>query len=217
MSIKQREKSFLAYLKKSDVSNTTLSLYPLALRERIPQKLEKLNEQKYKNLFECLDIKYLEELHKRLLTNGDLYEFSQGMSKGVPSATIGKYIKFLEINNTIEEEQLLYKENNKIQVKPISNLTFSHKYLLLKGVPGTGKSKTIDNIIENDLDMNTIRDNVLRINIHSASSNSDLMQGISIFTDDKSNILYQEKRGAVLKHIFKAMFKPNQPFVLDRY
>jgi hypothetical protein len=40
------------------------------------------------------------------------------------------------------------------------------------------------------------------------------MQGISISTDDKSNILYQEKRGAVLKHIFEAMFKPKQPFVL---
>jgi len=101
--------------------------------------------------------------------------------------------------------------------KFLGSLVFSHKNLLLKGVPGTGKSKTIDNIIENDLDMNGIIDNVLRINIHSASSNSDLMQGISISTDDKSNILYQEKRGAVLKHIFKAMFKPNQPFVLDRY
>ena len=104
------------------------------------------------------------------------------------------------------------KENFTNEV--LGKLGFLHKNLLLKGVPGTGKSKTIDNIIENDLDMNDIRDNVLRINIHSASSNSDLMQGISISTDDKSNILYQEKRGAVLKHIFKAMFKPNQPFVL---
>jgi len=106
------------------------------------------------------------------------------------------------------------KEKENFTNDVLGKLDFSHKNLLLKGVPGTGKSKTIDNIIENDLDMNDIRDNVLRINIHSASSNSDLMQGISISTDDKSNILYQEKRGAVLKHIFKAMFKPKQPFVL---
>lgn len=106
------------------------------------------------------------------------------------------------------------KAKEKFTNKALGKLNFSHKNLLLKGVPGTGKSKTIENIIENDLDMNTIKDNVLRINIHSASSNSDLMQGISISTDDKSNILYQEKRGAVLKHIFRAMFKPKQPFVL---
>lgn len=111
-----------------------------------------------------------------------------------------------------EEKEVMKKE--KFTNKILGKLEFSHKNLLLKGVPGTGKSKTIDNIIENDLDMNTIRENVLRINIHSASSNSDLMQGISISTDDKSNILYKEKRGAVLKHIFKAMHKPNQPFVL---
>ena len=119
-------------------------------------------------------------------------------------------------NKHEEENRAMKKQEIKEQYtnEPLGKLDFLHKNLLLKGVPGTGKSKTIDNIIENDLEMNTIRDNVLRINIHSASSNSDLMQGISISTDDKSNILYQEKRGAVLKHIFKAMFKPKQPFVL---
>jgi len=99
-------------------------------------------------------------------------------------------------------------------VKKFGNLTFPHKNILLKGVPGTGKSKTIDNIIEKNLEMSEIPENVLRINIHSASSNSDLMQGISISTNDNNDILYAEKRGAVLKHIFKAMYKPNQPFVL---
>ena len=115
-----------------------------------------------------------------------------------------------------EEKKAMKKQKikNKYTNKPLGNLDFPHKNLLLKGVPGTGKSKTIENIIKNDLEMNSISDNVLRINIHSASSNSDLMQGISISTDDKSRILYQEKRGAVLKHIFEAMFKPKQPFVL---
>jgi hypothetical protein len=60
-----------------------------------------------------------------------------------------------------------------------------------------------------------LADNVLRINIHSASSNSDLMQGISISTTkDNENVLYREKQGAVLNHIFKAIYKPKQPFVL---
>ncbi len=232
MNVKEREKTFLDYLGKNTDSQATLSLYSLALREKIPKELEEINEQKYKNLFECSDIEYLEGLRKRLLTNGDLHGFNLRMSNGVPSASIGKYIKFLESINSEddnketdstesnnlskEENQAMKKQEIKEQYtnKLLGNLNFSHKNLLLKGVPGTGKSKTIDNIIENDLDMNSIRDNVLRINIHSASSNSDLMQGISISTDGENNILYQEKRGAVLKHIFKAMFKPNQPFVL---
>jgi len=111
--------------------------------------------------------------------------------------------------NKQEETKNIKTENNLL-----GKLTFPHKNLLLKGVPGTGKSKTIENIIENNLDMIEISDNVLRINIHSASSNSDLMQGISISTNENNDILYSEKRGAVLKHIFKAMYKPNQPFVL---
>lgn len=120
-------------------------------------------------------------------------------------------------NKTKEEKELMVKEVaiEQFTDKSLGSLHFPHKNLLLKGVPGTGKSHTIEDIIEHQLDMSVIKEtNLLRINIHSASSNSDLMQGISISTDDKSNILYKEKRGAVLNHIFKAMFKPNQPFVL---
>jgi len=213
MNVKQRETSFLLYLNKNKVSKTTLSLYPLALRERIPQKLEELNELKYKNLFECLDIDYLEKLRKRLLTNGDLYKFSQGMSNGVPSASVGKYINFLESNDIVEEEQAFYKQNSNLQNKKIGNLTFPHKTLLLKGVPGTGKSRAIENIINNKLQLKDHKQNILRINIHSASSNADLMQGIGISSTD-GKIEYKEKQGLILNFIEKATFKPNQPFVL---
>lgn len=117
-----------------------------------------------------------------------------------------------------EEEEIVTEEatTEKFTNKSLGSLDFPHKNLLLKGVPGTGKSTTINQIIydKDKLKMQGLDDNVLRINIHSASSNSDLMQGISITTDDKSNIIYAEKRGAVLKHIFKAIFKPKQPFVL---
>jgi hypothetical protein len=117
-----------------------------------------------------------------------------------------------DIKKQSKNESILNK--NIFLTEKLGNLIFPHKNLLLKGVPGTGKSKTIENIIENNLKMNEILDNVLRINIHSASSNSDLMQGISISTNENNDILYSEKRGAVLKHIFKAMYKPKQPFVL---
>lgn len=114
------------------------------------------------------------------------------------------------INNGIEDINKLEFSNEEK-----GNLDFDYKNILLKGVPGTGKSETIKNIIANNLDMKELAGNVLRINIHSASSNSDLMQGISISTTkDNENVLYREKQGAILKHIFKAIYKPKQPFLL---
>ena len=113
-------------------------------------------------------------------------------------------------NNGIEDINKLEFSNEEKGI-----LDFDYKNILLKGVPGTGKSETIKNIIANNLDMKELAGNVLRINIHSASSNSDLMQGISISTTkDNENVLYREKQGAILNHIFKAIYKPKQPFVL---
>ena len=129
----------------------------------------------------------------------------------------------LEIDNIEDEntqKEVRFKENKEIEKLTFSdkakgNLDFSYKNILFKGVPGTGKSETIKNIITDKLDMKELADNVLRINIHSASSNSDLMQGISISTtNDNENVLYREKQGAILNHIFKAIYKPKQPFVL---
>lgn len=128
----------------------------------------------------------------------------------------------LEIDEFDKHEQSNNKEKGNIKRlefsnRQIGNLNFEYKNILFKGVPGTGKSKTIDNIIfdHDKLNMGGIQNNILRINIHSASSNSDLMQGISISTtDDKKNVIYKEKQGAILSHIFKAIYKPKQPFVL---
>lgn len=128
----------------------------------------------------------------------------------------------LEIDEFEKREESNNKEKGNIKQLEFSNLeegklNFPYKNILFKGVPGTGKSKTIDYIVFNDdkLDMSEIQNNILRINIHSASSNSDLMQGISISTtDDKKNVIYKEKQGAILSHIFKAIYKPKQPFVL---
>ena len=86
--------------------------------------------------------------------------------------------------------------------------------LLLKGVPGTGKSRLIDKIIEEDLKIKNKPENILRINIHSAITNAELMQGIGISTTEEGNILYLEKEGLVLNHIKKAIQHPYQPFVL---
>jgi len=97
--------------------------------------------------------------------------------------------------------------------KIFGNLTFPLKTLLLKGVPGTGKSRAIENIINDKLQLKDQKQNILRISIHSASSNADLMQGIGISSKD-GKIEYKEKQGLILNFIEKATFNPNQPFVL---
>ncbi len=117
-----------------------------------------------------------------------------------------------------KEIELMKKEDieEKTEIftnKTLGSLKFSHKNLLLKGVPGTGKSQTIEDIIEKELNIKGKATNICRINIHSASSNADLMQGIGIGTNG-ANIEYKEKQGLIYNHIKKALFIPNQPFVL---
>lgn len=85
---------------------------------------------------------------------------------------------------------------------------------LLKGVPGTGKSRLINQILKDELKIISSPENILRINIHSAITNAELMQGIGISTTKEGNILYLEKEGLVLNHIKKAILYPKQPFVL---
>lgn len=86
--------------------------------------------------------------------------------------------------------------------------------LLLKGVPGTGKSYLIESIIKKNLELELSSSNVKRISIHSGSENSSLMQGVGIGLTNDSQIIYREKKGEILSHVQHAVCAPNQPFVL---
>lgn len=123
------------------------------------------------------------------------------------------------ILNSCSDSKEDNKENQKVKKIKFSdeakgNLEFPYKNILFKGVPGTGKSRAINEIIKNKLELVKNDKNILRINIHSASSNSDLMQGIGISTTINGNIKYSEKQGLILDIIKRATFNPNQPFVL---
>jgi len=143
---------------------------------------------------------------------------------------ISKYLNELEILSSDEDKSSLVNREVKQESKEEKKVmepeeikehfitdsiayAFEHKNLLLKGVPGTGKSQTIENIIEHKLNLKDRPDNICRINIHSASSNADLMQGIGI-NSNGGEIEYKEKQGLIYNHIKKALFTPNQPFVL---
>lgn len=184
----------------------------------------KLKDFGYENIdvFSINNLEMLNDLLQRL-ESGDLYEFNKRHQNSDTSNGLKQYIKFINgESNGSESSKNDNKSINKDNSKTYEftndskgNLNFEYKNILLKGVPGTGKSKTIDDILEDKLEMKELSDNVLRINIHSASSNSDLMQGVSISTtEDNTNVIYKEKQGAILNHIFKAIYKPKQPFVL---
>ena len=142
---------------------------------------------------------------------------------------IGKYLNELDTLCLYEDKNSLVncqakekKEVMKIEEKketfdstPLGKLEFPYKNILFKGVPGTGKSRAIDNIIDEKLKIKEKdkKTNTLRINIHSASSNADLMQGIGISTNGK-DVVYKEKQGLIYDLIKRATFNPNQPFVL---
>ena len=136
-----------------------------------------------------------------------------------------KRIEADSLNSQEEREKIIPMKNDTEAMKEesrekfsndkIGDVEFNYKNILLKGVPGTGKSRTIDNIIKKELKLeNHYKTNVLRINIHSASSNADLMQGIAINSNSDGSIGYKEKKGLVLEFIEKATFCPKQPFVL---
>ena len=178
-------------------------------------------------------IKYNSKLRDIFIVNGQLEEslcfekdknnfiFCKNDNKGTDKT---ESFDDIEIDTFEDANTKELKEENKAMQKqeetekfintPLDkDWKFSHLNLLLKGVPGTGKSHTLETIIENDLKLKDKPKNICHINIHSASSNADLMQGIGINSQD-GKIEYKEKQGLIYNHIKKALFTPNQPFVL---
>ena len=97
-----------------------------------------MNENIYGNLFNCTDLEYLKRLNQRLLNNGDLHQFNINTQSRLPSASISKYINFLE-NKSLEVENIkIIKSTQKQALNQI-----------LYGSPGTGKTfNTINKAIE---------------------------------------------------------------------
>lgn len=84
--------------------------------------------------------------------------------------------------------------------------------LLFKGVTGTGKSREVDKIITECLKIPGGA-RVLRINVHTATTNSHLMQGIGVSLRNGA-VEYAEKRGLVLGFLIKAIQDPGNPYAL---
>lgn len=79
----------------------------------------------------------------------------------------------------------------------------------IKGVPGTGKSMKVK-----QLTSDIKRENILKINIHSDMSSSDIIQGISVNINQYNNLIYKEKYGVILRCILKAILNPSERFAI---
>lgn len=149
--------------------------------------------------------KYIKKNYKMILEDGNIDKLIDTLVNLIES----KVEEEFSINSSKEKKETVQRDNsnkdyiNKLEIKN----------LLLKGVPGTGKSHIIDKIIKQNLGLKNKPENVLRINIHTASSNADLMQGIAI-TTELNQVSYKEKQGLIFEHIRKACFLPYEPFVL---
>ena len=124
-------------------------------------------------------------------------------------------IKLSQQTEALEESLVKNHSPFRLSTESKGKLDFPYRNILLKGVPGTGKSRLInESFIKKKLNLASINDsNVLRINVHSASSNADLMQGIGI-TSVGGQIEYREKQGLILKHLQRAIAHPYQPFAI---
>ncbi len=193
-------------------------------------------EKDFKSILSTVKyIKYNSKITDLFVVNNDLEESMCFEKSGNDFVLCKEHVdteedilSFDDIEKVVDtyetENKSEIKEEKKVMTKKdttetftnitLGSLEFPHKNLLLKGVPGTGKSQTIEDIIENELDIKGKAENICRINIHSASSNADLMQGIGITSSGNGNIKYEEKQGLIYNHIKKALFAPNQPFVL---
>ena len=207
-----------------------LDLYDTGIT-KLPPDIGKLKKLKYLNLSYCNNLLELPEEVGNLINLKELDIRDSGIKK-LPNTLSNlvnlelyngePYLKFHQIKDqqSLTEKSMtdLDSTSNKkiFSTQKIGSIGFPHKNILLKGVPGTGKSRAIEKIITEKLELEGHeghRENILRINIHSASSNADLMQGIGI-SSSGGQIEYKEKQGLILNIIEKATFHPEQPFVL---
>ena len=213
----ERENNFKEWLRTVVDSQAPISSYPNALKIFIPNKLEEMNENIYGNLFNCTDLEYLKRLNQRLLNNGDLHQFNINTQSRLPSASISKYINFLE-NKSLEVENIkIIKSTQKQALNQI-----------LYGSPGTGKTfntinKAIEIIDSDFYQQNKYNREALKekfeeykkagqiefITFHQSFSYEEFVEGIKAETSE-DNISYEVKSGVFKKLSNKALQNFNQ-------
>lgn len=170
-------------------------------------------------------------LHEHIKFEQNKYQASDNKSYFDYVARATSYSTIFSPNYLVEEESVNYANNiegfesnpqynvNETDISAIpKNIPLN---LLLKGVPGTGKSWSIDHILNEyfstDLPLTNSEGQILsrvkRINLHSGSTNSSLMQGVSVSAKE-GGVVYDEKIGLILDFVLTAIKYPLIPFAL---
>lgn len=158
------------------------------------------------------------------------YNYDKYFEFGQNSDYHQNFLSKLIIDNTFNIFPMSNNFSAEAYTSVAQNINNNYPFLnvLLKGVPGTGKSHFIEEIINNQifglkeskeehecLQTSILKNkNVVRVNIHSGLSNAELMQGIGVVTTGDNEIKYYEKRGLILKHIAKAILNPSLPYAI---
>ena len=138
------KKDFKEYLINNGHTQATLSTYPLMLSRDIPNYMKTIESNFPNTIYNINDISLLKTLYIRCL-KGDLQNFNAKTQNRAPSASLKKYIDFLQKNKTAQIQ------NNKT------------KNIILYGAPGVGKThnyQRIISMIENGDDEKDIFDTI---------------------------------------------------------
>ncbi|MDD2356402.1 MAG: AAA family ATPase [Thiovulaceae bacterium] len=130
MNAIELENKYKSFLLNLSYTQATLSTYPLMLKRDIPNHMKSIEKEFPSSIFEVEDIDFLENLYKRLL-EGDLKDFNINTQNRAPSASIKKYIDFL---NSLDQHDETVKSIN-------------IKNIILYGAPGVGKTHNYKNLI----------------------------------------------------------------------
>ncbi|KAA1150668.1 hypothetical protein EU510_16425 [Pseudoalteromonas sp. FUC4] len=170
-------------------------------------------------------------LHEHIKFEQNTYQVSDSKSYGDYVARATSYSTIFSPNYLVEEELVNYAQNTEGFVSNSQYYVSEEKItdipeniplnLLLKGVPGTGKSWSIDQILNKYFSLEVpvtnnegqILSRLKRINLHSGSTNSSLMQGVSVSAKE-NGVVYDEKIGLILDFVLTAIKYPSIPFAL---
>lgn len=137
------------YLSYNAVNSYLSFLEVDKLFDYAPQKWSKI-----KSIYDITDIKEIEKVAKKLLSDPDFIELNKGKNNGWRSGSIMHYVCFINARNYFSKEKDRIQNLSNAYL-PLNLVDISPRQIIYYGAPGTGKSHTIKK--EEDAGLTCIR------------------------------------------------------------